>query len=62
MAVAPLSGCASGVGVIFGSLLSAEAYSPEMDEALFSHAMLGFALVETFAVLSFVFVGLIVAV
>jgi F0F1-type ATP synthase membrane subunit c/vacuolar-type H+-ATPase subunit K len=59
LAVGPLGGCAGAVGLIFSSLLESEAYSPELDESLFSHAMLGFALVETFAVVVFMIIALI---
>lgn len=58
-ALLPLGGCAVGLGLIFGSFLRAVAYSPEMEDALFSHAMLGFALVETFMVVTLGTMGLI---
>ena len=45
----PLGGCAIAVGIIFGALLRAEAYSPELSGILFTRAMLGFGLIETFA-------------
>lgn len=58
-ALLPLGGCAVGLGLIFGSFLRAVAYSPELEDALFSHAMLGFALVETFMVVTLGTMGLI---
>ena len=51
IALLPLGGCAIGVGNIFAALLNAEAVAPEMDDVLFSHTMLGFALIETFVVI-----------
>jgi len=48
-----------GLGLIFAALLRAEAYAPELEDALFSHAMLGFALVETFMVVVLAILGLI---
>lgn len=48
-----------GLGLVFGALLRAEAYAPEMEDILFSHAMLGFALVETFMVVVLAITGLI---
>jgi F0F1-type ATP synthase membrane subunit c/vacuolar-type H+-ATPase subunit K len=56
----PLTGCALAVGIIFGSLLIAESYSPEYGSALFARAMVGFGLVETFALFVLGIVGLIV--
>lgn len=61
IAVTPLAGCAGAVGTIFSSFLRAMAYSPDMEDALFSQAMLGFALVETFMVVVLVIIGLIFA-
>jgi len=58
-ALLPLGGCAVGLGLIFGSFLRAVAYSPELEDALFNHAMLGFALVETFMVVTLGTMGLI---
>lgn len=58
-ALLPLGGCAVGLGIIFGSFLRSVSYSPELEDALFSHAMLGFALVETFMVVTLGTMGLI---
>jgi F0F1-type ATP synthase membrane subunit c/vacuolar-type H+-ATPase subunit K len=43
--------CGLSVGVLFGSLLEAVAYCPDLEDSLFTYSMLGFALVETFMVL-----------
>lgn len=59
-ALLPLTGCAVAIGLIFSSLLQAESYSPELSNALFNRAMLGFALVETFLVIVLAIIGLIV--
>ena len=56
----PLTGCAIAVGIIFGSLLIAESYAPDYGSALFARAMVGFGLVETFALFVLGLVGLIV--
>lgn len=45
----PLGGCAVAVGLIFAALLRSESYAPEIGGALFTKAMLGFGLIETFA-------------
>lgn len=58
-ALLPLGGCAVGLGLIFGAFLRSVAYSPELEDALFSHAMLGFALVETFMVVTLATMGAI---
>jgi F0F1-type ATP synthase membrane subunit c/vacuolar-type H+-ATPase subunit K len=58
-ALLPLGGCAVGLGLIFAALLRAESYAPELDDVLFSHAMLGFALVETFMVVVLGIVGVV---
>jgi len=58
-ALIPLAGCAVGVGMIFAALIRAESYSPELGGTLFSRAMLGFALIESFVVVILAIVGLI---
>lgn len=60
-AILPLAGCAIGLGVIFNGFLRGVAYSPDLEDALFSHTMLGFALVESFMVIALVIVGVIFA-
>jgi F0F1-type ATP synthase membrane subunit c/vacuolar-type H+-ATPase subunit K len=59
IALTPLVGCAIGLGLIFGSLLRAAAYAPDYEEILFSHAMLGFALVESFMIIALAVIGMI---
>jgi F0F1-type ATP synthase membrane subunit c/vacuolar-type H+-ATPase subunit K len=53
VAFLPITGCAIGTGIIFGSLLRAIAYSPEQEEVMFNYAVLGFAFIETFAFMLF---------
>lgn len=59
IALLPLGGCAVGLGLVFGAFLRAAAYAPDFEDILFSHAMLGFALVESFMVVTLAIVGLI---
>jgi F0F1-type ATP synthase membrane subunit c/vacuolar-type H+-ATPase subunit K len=58
-AVLPLGGCAVGVGLIFAALMRSESYSPDIAASLFSRAMLGFALVESFMFIILAALGLI---
>jgi F0F1-type ATP synthase membrane subunit c/vacuolar-type H+-ATPase subunit K len=58
-ALMPLVGCAAGLGIVFNGFLRGVAYSPELEDALFSHTMLGFALIESFMVIAVAVVGLI---
>lgn len=51
--------CAIGVGLVFNSLLRSLAYSPENEEGLFGYALIGFALIETFGVLTLGVMGLV---
>ena len=51
--------CAMGVGIVFNGLLRSLAYSPDSEEGLFGYTMIGFALVETFAVLALAVIGLV---
>jgi F0F1-type ATP synthase membrane subunit c/vacuolar-type H+-ATPase subunit K len=53
--------CGHAVGALFGSFLESVAYCPDIEDSLFTYAMLGFALVETFMVLVLGTMGLIVA-
>ena len=55
----PLTGCAIGTGLIFASLLKSVSYAPDSEETLFSYAALGFAFVESFALMGFAVLGLI---
>jgi len=58
-ALSPLTGCAAGLGIIFNGFLRGMAYSPDLEDAMFSHTMLGFALVESFMVIALVVVAVI---
>lgn len=58
-ALTPLAGCAAGLGLIFNGFLRGVSYSPDLEDALFSHTMLGFALVESFMVIALAVIGLI---
>jgi len=58
-ALTPLAGCAAGLGLVFNGFLRGVAYSPELEDILFSHTMLGFALIESFMVIAVGVVGLI---
>ena len=59
VALIPLTGCALAIGIIFGSLVKAESFNPDLGNILFNRAMLGFALVETYLVIVIVILGLI---
>ena len=59
IALTPLAGCAGGLGYVFGSFLRAVSYNPDLEDILFSHAMLGFALIETFMIVTMLIIGLI---
>ena len=50
----PIAGCALGTGVIFAAFMRSVAYSPEIEGEIFIYAILGFALIETFA---FILIG-----
>lgn len=55
----PLTGCAIATGLIFAGLLRSVSYSPDIEDALFNYATLGFAFVESFSFLLFGGIGLI---
>jgi F0F1-type ATP synthase membrane subunit c/vacuolar-type H+-ATPase subunit K len=55
----PLAGCALATGVIFSSLVRGVAYAPEQEGSMFTYAMLGFGLVETYALMLWAVCGLI---
>jgi F0F1-type ATP synthase membrane subunit c/vacuolar-type H+-ATPase subunit K len=59
ISLTPLAGCAIGLGIVFGSYLKALSYAPDMEDTLFSGAMLGFALIESFMIVTMLIVGLI---
>jgi F0F1-type ATP synthase membrane subunit c/vacuolar-type H+-ATPase subunit K len=58
-ALIPLAGCAAGLGLVFNGFLRGVSYSPELEDALFNHTMLGFALIESFMVIAVGVIGLI---
>jgi len=60
-AVNPVGGCAVGIGLIFNAFIRGIAYSPELEDSLFSQAMLGFALIESFLIIAIATLGLIYA-
>jgi F-type H+-transporting ATPase subunit c len=41
-----LAGVGTGIGIVFGSLISSFARNPSLQKQLFSYAILGFALTE----------------
>lgn len=49
MATIGVAGTGAGIGIIFGSLLTAFARNPRLKQELFTWAMLGFALSEAIA-------------
>jgi F0F1-type ATP synthase membrane subunit c/vacuolar-type H+-ATPase subunit K len=55
----PLTGCAVGLGLVFNAFIRGTAYSPDLEDLLFSHSMLGFALIESFMVVTIIIIGLI---
>lgn len=52
IATLPIAGCAIGLGLIYSSYIQALSFAPDLDNVLFSQTMIGFALVETFLVIS----------
>lgn len=60
-AATPLMGCALGIGIVFNGFLRGVAYAPELEDNLFSHAMLAFALIESFMVITLGIIVVIVA-
>jgi F0F1-type ATP synthase membrane subunit c/vacuolar-type H+-ATPase subunit K len=59
ISLTPLVGCATGLGYVFGSFLKAVSYAPDLEDILFSNAMLGFALIESFMIVTMLIIGLI---
>jgi F-type H+-transporting ATPase subunit c len=47
-----LAGAGIGIGTVFGNLISSTARNPSVGKQLFSHAILGFALVEALGLFS----------
>ena len=62
LAISPLNGCATGLGAIFQGFVGGISGNPDVEDAMFSQAMLGFALVETILVIAMALVVLIMMV
>lgn len=54
-----LAGCGAGIGIVFGSLITAVARNPSLTKQLFSYSILGFALTEAIALFTLMVVFLI---
>jgi len=54
-----LSGVGTGIGIVFGSLVSAFARNPSLKGQLFTYTMLGFALTEAIALFALMMAFLI---
>jgi len=59
LATIGLVGAGVGVGVVFGSLINALARNPQLNQQLFSYAILGFALTEAVGLLALMMAFLI---
>jgi F-type H+-transporting ATPase subunit c len=59
MATIGLVGAGAGVGIVFGSLISAVARNPQLEQRLFRFAILGFALTEAVGLLALMMAFLI---
>jgi F0F1-type ATP synthase membrane subunit c/vacuolar-type H+-ATPase subunit K len=51
IAFLPLMGCAIATGLVFSALIRGVAYSPSQDNQLFTYTILGFGLIETYALM-----------
>lgn len=49
----PLFGCSLATGYLYGSLLTAVAYSPDHKDTVFGYSLMGFAMIETFTFMLF---------
>jgi F0F1-type ATP synthase membrane subunit c/vacuolar-type H+-ATPase subunit K len=58
-ALSPLGGCAIGLGLVFAAFIRGVAYAPDLEDTLFSHAMLGFALIESFLIIAVCVMGVV---
>ena len=58
----PLTGCAIATGLVFAGLVRSVSYSPDVEDALFNYATLGFAFIESFSFLLFGGIGLILTI
>tara|TARA_B100000780_G_C21110561_1_gene448763 strand:- start:162 stop:392 length:231 start_codon:yes stop_codon:yes gene_type:complete len=54
-----LAGVGAGIGIVFGSLVSAFARNPSLKGQLFTYTMLGFALTEAIALFALMMAFLI---
>jgi F-type H+-transporting ATPase subunit c len=54
MATCGLIGAGTGVGIVFGCLIISYARNPSLQKALFSYALIGFALTEAIGLLALV--------
>jgi F-type H+-transporting ATPase subunit c len=52
LATIGLVGAGIGVGIVFGSLINSLARNPQLNQQLFSYAILGFALTEAVGLLA----------
>jgi F-type H+-transporting ATPase subunit c len=59
LATIGLVGAGIGVGVVFGSLITGLARNPQLNQQLFSYAILGFALTEAVGLLALMMAFLI---
>jgi len=51
MAIVSIAGSGIGIGILFGCFLMALSQRPDIEEKLFSYAVLGFALTEAIALM-----------
>nr|AWP39918.1 H(+)-transporting ATPase subunit 9 [Clydonella sawyeri] len=54
-----LTGAGAGIGIVFGSLITAFSRNPFLKKELFSYALLGFALTEAIALFALMMAFLI---
>lgn len=47
----PLAGCAVATGLVFSALIRGVAYAPDMESNMFTYTILGFGLIETYALM-----------
>jgi len=59
LATIGVAGAGVGIGVVFGSLISAFSRNPYLKKELFSYALLGFALTEAIALFALMMAFLI---
>jgi F-type H+-transporting ATPase subunit c len=59
LATIGVAGAGVGIGIVFGSLISAFCRNPSLKKELFSYALLGFALTEAIALFALMMAFLI---